>query len=186
MKNEKESDFAFPTDGKESIQDRFKALFRGRTLRRVAQEWGLPYSTLNNYFSKGATPGLDVVIKVSEIEHVSIEWLILGSGSTLPQRELDAQHRLPLPMKNEPLKSAWLTAFEYLDEEEVKALLRIIHKLGAKGIISSVQHEMELEEMLMLLPIEEKERLMALHEAKKGASEGSQENELIRPTHKAG
>jgi hypothetical protein len=186
MNNAKESDFAFPDDGKESIQDRFKALFKGRNLRRVAQDWGLPYSTLNNYFSKGATPGLDVVIKVSEIEHVSIEWLVLGSGAVSPQRAFEAQKRVELPAESEPLKSAWMTVFEYLDKEEVKALLRIIHKSGAKGIINSMQHEMELEEMLMQLPTEEKERLMALHEAKKGAFEDNQDNELSRPTHKAG
>ena len=92
MQAQKENEFAFLQPGKESIQQRLRKLFKGRTLRKAAQDWGLPYSTLNNYFSKGATPGLDVVVRVAEIEGVTIEWLVLGSLSGQPTQEQSQAH----------------------------------------------------------------------------------------------
>jgi hypothetical protein len=80
MPNIKENSFSFDCNAKESIQDRLKYLFKGRSMRQASIDWGLPYSTLNNYFAKGATPGLDVVIRISAYEGVSIGWLATGES----------------------------------------------------------------------------------------------------------
>ncbi|HGB3676681.1 TPA: helix-turn-helix domain-containing protein, partial [Salmonella enterica subsp. enterica serovar Muenchen] len=76
---EKSSDaLSFLEQGKESIQDRLKSLMKGRSLRKVSQDWEFPYSTLNNYFTKGTMPAVDVLITVAKKENVSLNWLILG------------------------------------------------------------------------------------------------------------
>ena len=71
----KERDVSLPHMGKESVRDRIKSLFKGRSLRKVSLDWDLPYSTLNNYFSRSATPSVDVLVKISKLENVSLNWL---------------------------------------------------------------------------------------------------------------
>lgn len=169
----KESEFALPAEGKESIQDRLKVLMNGRSLRKVAADWGFPYSTLNNYFAKGTMPGVDVLIAVSEVERVSIEWLITGRTTT-------SAPQAPRRPDVDVLRTAWLSAFEFMNKVEAEALLRIMLSGGARGIIKLAEHEATLDESLMLLPVEMKERLLGVSEAheksKKGASEGSELN----------
>ncbi|HFO5767759.1 TPA: helix-turn-helix domain-containing protein [Escherichia coli] len=80
-----EQDFSFVEEGKESIQDRIKQLIGSRSMRQAAIDWGLSYSTLNNYFEKGTTPGLKVVSNICKVENVSLEWLILGTKTIQPQ-----------------------------------------------------------------------------------------------------
>jgi len=167
----KESKFAIRDNGKESIQERLRQLFRGRNLRTVAREWGLPYSTLNNYFVKGAKPGLDVVERICNIENVSIDWLVTGKLAT----QSTTKSAMP---QNEDLKSAWNLAFEFMDKREAETLLRILLSGGARGLIRLAEHEASLEEIFMLLPPDLKERAIELIDAhvdaKKGASEGSE------------
>lgn len=171
MAEPKESKFAFDEEGKESIQGRLRQLFRGRNLRRVATEWGLPYSTLNNYFTKGAKPGLDVVENICNVENVSLEWLITG------KQDMKSS---PQSSKVDELRSAWSLAFEFMDKHEAETILRILLSGGARGLIRLAEHEASLEEAFMLLPPELKERAINLidaHvEAKKGASEGREVN----------
>lgn len=165
-----ENEFAIQQPGKESIQDRLRQLFKGRTLRRVAQDWGLPYSTLNNYFTKGAKPGLDVVETICNVEQVSLEWLITGKGEQ------------PSLIASEPeadrLRTAWNVAYEYMNKTEADELLRILLSGGARRLIQLARHDASLEETFMTLSPDLKERaidLVGAHvEAKKGASEGSE------------
>lgn len=90
MGTSKVSELAFEDYSKATIQERLKALFKGRTLRQAALDWQLPYSTLNNYFSKGATPGLDVVNRIAHIEKIPVTWIINGKTQVL---FLDECHR---------------------------------------------------------------------------------------------
>ena len=182
MQKSKERELSFQEGGKESIQDRLKQLFKGRNLRRTAQDWGLPYSTLNNYFTKGAKPGLDVVENICNIENVSLQWLITGEEKpaiTVSQGDKTEAK------SDESLRAAWLTAFEYMSKTEAEALLKMIIRGGARGLIKLAEHEASLEEEFMLLPAELKERAIALvdaHiEAKRGASEGSDLGTVDKP-----
>ncbi|MGK0747520.1 hypothetical protein ACSFCX_24160 [Yokenella regensburgei] len=182
MTTAKESKFAIRDNEKESIQERLKQLFRGRNLRTVAREWGLPYSTLNNYFAKGAKPGLDVVERVCNIENVSIDWLVTGKLAT----ESTTQTAMP---QSDDLKSAWNLAFEFMDKREAETLLRILLSGGARGLIKLAEHEASLEEIFMLLPAELKERAIELIDAhidaKKGASEGGELDSSQNPEQEA-
>lgn len=177
----KESSFAIPDEPKESIQDRLKQLFRGRNLRTVAREWGLPYSTLNNYFTKGAKPGLDVVASICKIENVSIAWLITGK----PDIGVDTRADASSENEKKDLRSAWNLAFEFMDKREAESLLRILLTGGVRGIIRLAEKESSIEEIFMHLPVELKARAIELidaHvEAKKGASEGSELSNMASP-----
>ena len=87
MNTVKKENVSFAQSGKESIRDRMKSLFKGRSLRKVSLDWDLPYSTLNNYFARSATPSVEILVKISEIENVSLAWLgkVRISRSFLPK-----------------------------------------------------------------------------------------------------
>ncbi|MFT4464020.1 MAG: helix-turn-helix domain-containing protein [Sodalis sp. (in: enterobacteria)] len=123
MGRKKTSSFSFVEDGKENIQARLKQLIGGWSLRQAAIAWGLPYSTLNNYFEKCARPGVNVVAKICQVENVSIEWLVFGTQPEQPASTLD-----------EPLQrlTAILTS---LESEELKSLTKLLGRKGADVLV---------------------------------------------------
>lgn len=169
MTARKESRLSFPTRGKESIQERLRQLFRGRSLRKVSTEWGLPYSTLNNYFTKGTMPSVDAIASVAEVERVSLEWLI--TGETQPHQPVIQNDNSIHSTPASPLRDRWMAVYDSLDTKDTETLLRLIYSRGVLGIISLAGMTSDLDKMFNDLPEDEKKRLMALHEAKKGASE---------------
>lgn len=170
MTTRKENDFAISDEGKEKIADRLRTLIGKRSVRAAALDWGLSFSTLNNYLTRGTEPSLNVAIKIAHVELVSIEWLATGVESERGNGKI-----APLESQS-AAKIAWLMVLESLDDSEVHALLRAIHKKGVDGIVElATANSLDVE--LLQLPTEEKERLMALHEAKKGASESCVEND---------
>lgn len=129
MATRKENDFAISEEGKEKIADRLRVLIGKRSVRAAAQDWGLSFSTLNNYLTRGTEPSLNVVIKIANVERVSVEWIATG---TEPEKRND---KPTSPESQSAARIAWLTVLESLDEGEVQALLRAIHKKGVDGII---------------------------------------------------
>lgn len=173
MSTGKETAFTIPPGGKESIHDRIKSLFRGRSMRKVAADWGLAYSTLNNYFSRSASPSIEVLIEIALKEGVSLEWLATGKpaisaddgGSVTTHNETEAN-------PNE-LMATWGMLFNSLKEQEIKALLSLIMRVGVNGVLELAELKTPFDSAFMRLEEDEKERLWELHEAKKGASEVS-------------
>lgn len=86
MATRKENDFAISEEGKEKIADRLRVLIGKRSVRAAAQDWGLSFSTLNNYLTRGTEPSLNVVIKIANVERVSVEWIATG---TEPEKRND-------------------------------------------------------------------------------------------------
>lgn len=197
MTNKKESSFSFDCNAKESIQDRLKHLFKGRSMRQASIDWGLPYSTLNNYFAKGATPGLDVVIRISAYEGVSIGWLATGRsdwGSGMNEdalKSLDGtgptklsfnskegvteeflvQHSKP----EDALSLTWGAIFDALNVNDKAKLINIFVTFGAQGVIRMFNTINEVNSTWYELTNEEKERLIRLNmQMKKEASESSE------------
>ncbi|HGE8482847.1 helix-turn-helix domain containing protein [Serratia nevei] len=127
----KETNVAFQDNAKESIQDRLKKLMGPRSLRKAASDWGFPYSTLNNYFAKGTTPGVDVVVRVAEIEQVSVQWLILGtddpSGGQIEQHEEQSHAGAD---EFQTLKVIW----DNLEAKERSQLARLLGRKGADAL----------------------------------------------------
>ncbi|HAZ4831171.1 helix-turn-helix domain-containing protein [Citrobacter freundii] len=196
MTKQKSEGFSFLGGGKESIQERLKSLFKGRSLRQASIDWGLPYSTLNNYFSKGATPGLDVVIRVAEIEGVSVGWLATGRDGVVM---VDEAHRgtttdMSLDTSNQErcyataatttkentddsgVSVAWNMIYDALSPGERVSLINLFVKIGAKGILEKIQRINEFDSAWERLDFEEKGRLIRLSEQlKKGSSEADQQ-----------
>lgn len=173
MGEEKETILTISPDGKESMHDRIKSLFRGRSMRKVASDWGLAYSTLNNYFARSGTPNIEVLIMISMREGVSLEWLATGRTPESYIEEKNPSTPNETNVVSGPLMATWQTLFESLKEEEVKALLSLIMRVGVNGLLKLAEIKTSTDSAFLRLDEDEKERLWALHEAKKGASEGS-------------
>ncbi|MGL9773784.1 MAG: helix-turn-helix domain-containing protein [Sodalis sp. (in: enterobacteria)] len=82
MRKKKTSNFAFDMDGKENFVGRLKQLMGNRSARAAASEWGLSFSTLHNYLTRGTEPSFTVVQGIAYKEHVSLDWLAFGSSCT--------------------------------------------------------------------------------------------------------
>ncbi|EDU2969803.1 bacteriophage CI repressor [Salmonella enterica subsp. enterica serovar Manhattan] len=175
----KENALSFQAGEKENLPARLRLLIGSRSARSAAAEWGLSFSTLNNYLNRGTDPSFSVMKIIAIKEDVSLDWLAFGKN------ELDKvhdKHELPPYSSSDGLEAAWLMVYKTLSKEELEALMGLLLREGTKGILTLLnkknQHKnetyktvTELEHALLQLPAEEKERLMALHEAKKGASE---------------
>ncbi|HFZ1670633.1 TPA: helix-turn-helix domain-containing protein [Raoultella ornithinolytica] len=184
MSADKETLLTISPDGKESMHDRIKSLFRGRSMRKVASDWGLAYSTLNNYFVRSASPNIEVLILIAMREGVSLEWL--ATGRTLGNRDgsdnVSTQNEvISIPSA---LMATWQTLFDSLKEEEVKALLSLIMRMGVNGLLELAESKTSIDSAFLHLDEGEKERLWALHEAKKGTFEGSEMTDRIHPQAK--
>ncbi|AWT21297.1 MULTISPECIES: helix-turn-helix domain-containing protein [Klebsiella/Raoultella group] len=193
MNKAKEIEVSFTQYGKESIRDRIKSLFKGRSLRRVSLDWDLPYSTLNNYFARSATPSVDVLVKISDIENVSLNWLATGREDTLALDESDSTQDCRIrtdmaryaedneilagatatPLKDDKFMSlTWSMFFEALNHEEKLHLIDIYAKIGAKGVLALLSNVNGSSTELLNLSPEEQRRLMHMNEQiKKGSSE---------------
>ncbi|MGK3122874.1 helix-turn-helix domain-containing protein [Candidatus Pantoea formicae] len=179
MSESKESILSFSEQGKESFRERLQQLIGDRSVRAAAQAWGIPVSTINNYIHKSTEPALRVVMQIAEAEKVSIEWLATGLNKddcaiNRTERVGDFSH----------LQEVWMMIFESLGQSDIESLIRLIHKYGARGVISAAEAEDALNQTLMALSKDEKHRLLALYEAKKGASEGGELTTAYRPMTK--
>lgn len=180
--HQKENEFAIQDSGKENLASRLRKLIGTRSARSAAAEWGLSFSTLNNYLNRGTDPSFSVMQTIATKEGVSLDWLAFG------MKESNRVHPVNDTAQQAPsdgLEIAWLLVYKALDKDDLEALMGLLLKEGARGVLAlscgkerinqTVRHELtELERALLRLPAEEQERLMALHEAKKGAFEGSE------------
>ncbi|MGK0706509.1 helix-turn-helix domain-containing protein [Yokenella regensburgei] len=191
--NEKENEFAIPSNGKESLPARLRQLIGDRSARAAAAAWGLSFSTLNNYLNRGTDPSFSVMQAIAAKEQVSLDWLAFGNNDlylsqkcTSSQQTLSAHEQSGEDSEKEHLRMAWLTAFEFMGQAEARALLKIIINGGARGLIKLAEHETNVEEAFMLLSPELKERAVNLinaHvEAKKGASQNGDIDSTVGPS----
>lgn len=199
MEYRKENKFAFDGARKESFSRRLKSLIGERSVRAAAKEWGLSFSTLNNYITRGTEPSFVAMQAIAFAEGISLDWLAFGTDDSNSNHLGEGQQQVKSTSGNndstdkEHLRTAWATAFEFMGEAEAEALLKIIINGGARSIIKLAEHDTALDETFMLLPLELKERaidLIEAHlEAKKGASKGSEVNSsagLAQETKRAG
>ncbi|WP_145491633.1 type 1 periplasmic-binding domain-containing protein [Yersinia rohdei] len=176
MIDSKAKEFTFEAEGKEELKERLRELVGTRSVRAAARDWGLSFSTLNNYLTKSTEPAFTAMQKIAYKERVSLDWIAYGTASNATTGTAHGPSEAAKEHKAKgKLTSAWLAVLDSLDENEAQALLRAIHKKGVDGIVQvATANSLDIE--LLQLPTEEKERLMALHEAKKGASESCVEN----------
>ncbi|MGF7443402.1 helix-turn-helix domain-containing protein [Klebsiella michiganensis] len=192
MNTVKKENVSFAQSGKESIRDRMKSLFKGRSLRKVSLDWDLPYSTLNNYFARSATPSVEILVKISEIENVSLAWLATGKDGVYMLDEAHSSNGqaqpiiengltdgsslfafTAVPLKDDKFLSlTWAMFFEVLDHDEKKKLIDIYARMGVRGVLDLLSKYNDTLSVLVELPQAEQERLLRIHEQmKKGSSE---------------
>lgn len=209
MKQEKESSFAIGDDGKESIASRLRKLIGQRTVRSAAADWGLAFSTLNNYLTRGTEPSLNVAIKISHVEGVPVEWLATGicfdeahtgkldSTETLKLEDNASTYVAftgsPAPsskQNDEHLHVAWSMIYEALSPQQRANLISLFMKIGANGVIEKLSDESERDSAWEKLSTEDKERLIRLNDQlKKGtftAGEDASKPGLTEDDKKAG
>ncbi|MGG5949797.1 helix-turn-helix domain-containing protein [Salmonella enterica] len=148
---DKENAFSFVEEGKESIQDRIKHLIGNRSMRQTAIAWGLSYSTLNNYFEKGTTPGLKVVKDICLAEDVSLEWLVLGKGSPRTQTQSQPLPQQPQQYESERDKDVQviLAIWQGLEPNERESISKLLSRRGGDFLaILLDQHIQELHELV--------------------------------------
>ncbi|WP_411753105.1 hypothetical protein [Serratia sp. (in: enterobacteria)] len=189
---------SFTGEVKEPVIHRlFQLVDRYPSRSQAARAWDMNVSTLQNYYKRkdiAPTPRKAHLLKIAEQEGVSLEWLLTGKG-----KGPDAEHfkneknELQKSETSEPQSKSYnrtsktdeiiLEMLSFLAPDEKKKIVEVFVRKGVETVLYLLD---ENSIKLLQLPDDEKERLLALHEAKKGASEGDQESELTRPTHKAG
>lgn len=136
MSKQTADDFFFSQDRKESIQDRIKQLIGTRSLRKATSDWGLPYSTINNYFEKGTTPGLNVVATIAKLENVSLEWLVYGESKNIPMVE---KAKVTTEDVNRPDTSIVDEILRRAAPEDRERLIDMLCCIGIKGVLERLQ-----------------------------------------------
>ncbi|EBT9767587.1 XRE family transcriptional regulator [Salmonella enterica] len=143
---------------RETVIERLHQLVKDRPLRNVAKAWGIPRSTLNNYFYRGSTPKLEVLKRISEQEGVAVEWLISGDDSIESKRNhLQYKPSPPRADKSERNIQAIVNALEGLDEDEQERLSRLVKRKGAEFLAQLLD-----EENICLLQLSGEKREAAL------------------------
>ncbi|HHR6441145.1 TPA: helix-turn-helix domain-containing protein [Providencia alcalifaciens] len=134
MKGKKSENVSFADATKETLIERIQELIQGRSIRSVSIEWGLPYSTLNNYLNKGTDPSFKAIQTIAEAEQVSLDWLAFG----INRSELEPQKEEETPkMDRRLMKNSWDMVYESLSTDEISELLKAIHRKGIEGILKT-------------------------------------------------
>ncbi|ELP4663234.1 helix-turn-helix transcriptional regulator [Salmonella enterica] len=145
----KENDFSFPGIQKESVRERIKLLMRGRSKSAVAKLWGLPFSTLNNYFEKDAIPSLQVASQIAAVEGVTIDWLVLGTESQQTQTQSLPQQSQQYDAARDKDVQIILAIWQGLEPNERESISKLLSRRGGDFLaILLDQHIQELHELV--------------------------------------
>ncbi|EBC1522417.1 helix-turn-helix transcriptional regulator [Salmonella enterica] len=145
----KENDFSFPGIQKESVRERIKLLMRGRSKSAVAKLWGLPFSTLNNYFEKDAIPSLQVASQIAAVEGVTIDWLVSGTESQQTQTQSLPQQQQQYDVVRDKDVQIILAIWQGLEPKEREDLSKLLSRRGGDFLaILLDQHIQELHELM--------------------------------------
>ncbi|EGV2901793.1 helix-turn-helix transcriptional regulator [Salmonella enterica] len=144
----KENDFSFPGIQKESVRERIKLLMRGRSKSAVAKLWGLPFSTLNNYFEKDAIPSLQVASQIAAVEGVTIDWLVLGTESQQTQTQPLQQQSQQYDAARDKDVQIILAIWQGLEPNERESISKLLSRRGGDFLaILLDKHIQELHEL---------------------------------------
>lgn len=165
----KENKFAFDEARKENFIQRLKEVIGGRSIRAAAKDWGLSFSTLNNYITRGTEPSFIAMQAIAHAEGISLDWLAFGiSNPNMNQRiqSASAQSIESVGVANNEFANELLRRAHSEDKEK---LINAICDIGIKGILSKLQQpddqrsqpereytREEQEAMLRALPISER------------------------------
>jgi transcriptional regulator with XRE-family HTH domain len=139
-------------------------------------------TVIRNYLIGKTYPTLDRLAVLAYVLECTPEWLLTGRDVNSNIKHDDEQ------ITEASAAPSYPTEFEVIIKRlplaQREALLDAIIQYGVTGIISALKGMASVAEFT-LLPEQEKQQLMRLHnEVKKGAPEDSKNNELNLPDHK--
>lgn len=162
----KELNRALPTQSKEPVIERiFKLVERYPSRSAAARAWGINVNTLKNYYRRQdiePTPRQSQLLKISEVEGVSLEWLTTGTGEP-PKNQKRAN--------SEEREDKLVDMLSFLTEDERKGLTEVLARKGVETVLYLLD---EKNIKLLKCPDWEKDRMLALFEEKRGSSEVSE------------
>ncbi|CDH04181.1 putative Similar to regulatory protein of Escherichia coli O157:H7 [Xenorhabdus bovienii str. oregonense] len=135
MQRKKTDELSFRQGSKESFKSRLLTLIGNRSVRAAAIDWGLPYSTLNNYLTKETDPSFKAMLMVAEAEEISLDWLATGDDCSI-LRPKDKEEKRE---DSSVLRHTWNMVFDALNPEDINKLLKLIHRKGVEGLLTMTQ-----------------------------------------------
>lgn len=75
---------------------RYTLTLQHTDLKKVAEDTGIPYSSLSAYFSGRRKPGIEALTQILEYTGVSADWLLMGKGEMKPVQNIDTPMVAPL------------------------------------------------------------------------------------------
>ena len=63
---------------------RLNDVYKNRPLREIANKLGISHTALSDYMNGKSLPSYDLVIKISEQENISLEWLLSELSTIIP------------------------------------------------------------------------------------------------------
>jgi len=105
-----------------------------RSVRAAANDWGIPFSTLNNYLTKDTDPALSNVQSIAYMEQVSLDWLVNGSSGRVskPSHEAASSNET----STSPLQPIWLSMLDAMSNDDALALVRLVHRKGIERLLA--------------------------------------------------
>ena len=75
-----------------SISNRLREVmeYKGLSIKAFAELLDMPYRTLQNYLLNERDPSAEVLIKISDVLNVNLNWLMRGKGVARPAAPVSA------------------------------------------------------------------------------------------------
>lgn len=146
---------------------------------QLAKITELSEATIRKYLKGETYPTLDRLALLADACSCSLSWLAAGDGDT---EGFSIKKNESHGYNNDRRVSEVENILSYLTDEQKVKFLRVIYTKGVAAILSL---DDAFDAQFLALPDSEKERLMALHEAKKGASEGGELGSSQNPEQEA-
>lgn len=111
-----------------SISSRLKEVmeYKGFNIKAFAELLEMPYRTLQNYLLNERDPSAEVLIKVSDVLNVDLNWLMRGEGdmfyrskNNLELNEKEQQLICYYRMMSDDMQTAFDISFKFLTEKSI-------------------------------------------------------------------
>ncbi|MFI7974181.1 helix-turn-helix domain-containing protein [Serratia marcescens] len=170
----KELNRALPTQSKEPVIERiFRLVERYPSRSAAARAWGINVNTLKNYYRRQdiePTPRHSQLLKIAEVEGVSIEWLTTGQGESPKSQERTSKA---------PGTDRLVDMLSFLTDEERRHLTEVLARKGVETVLYLLD---EKNIKLLKRGDQEKDRMLAIFEEKKETPEVGDNVAVVGPS----
>lgn len=167
MANRKGTDVPFEPELKETFAQRLRLLIGDKTVRAAAVRWGIPYSTLHNYLTRGNEPSINLAIRIADMENVSVRWLAgidqnrdFNVGEKTQNRTDDIEKK-----EANPAWTTWEAISRSLNSNDLSMVVELFLQVGIRGIsMMSKEFSSEAVQQFISLSEAEREQVLRLYE----------------------